>query len=735
MPVLLCLLLVRAVEPSATDVAIAPAPGAPIESVIHVSGHAVPLDAEGRGRVPGDASPSNETLRFYRIAADSSSGERILYYPAEGTLVSWSLTGIDADADATLVVKDRDETWVSARSYRASLEKTRGGRRVRFALPPGVYDVAVVLPNFGPAFAPLDANGGTLEIPSVRLAPAGRVVARVLDARTGKPPQRWSAFASRVGADPNTEETRFFDGFPISEGASALDYRSLPPGNWEVAVVATGRSEPHLPVKLAKAGAVADLGDVYVTDFGRLRVVLEFPGEVPPGTFEVKLTRSRIDPEADPIVLGSRKASGRGDLALEFDGIEPGEVHIECSNAGAHIQRGTSAVVESNRTAEARLVVRRVKIHGSVLRGKEPVIGAEVSPMGGKTPGGKEDPARSDELGAYALEFWGGLDSIGLHTLPPGEKAGYMEIVSIDPEAMDVAHDVLLPGSEIRGIVRDARTSQPIAGAEVMFETATPETEPEDPDNYMSFSIGIETDEEGRFRLANLDEELVDVTVSHDGYSSKYLPAVQPKPEGIELDVRLERGVRVSGRVVDETGSPLPGVTVGLDVARDGFYQGTMTDAEGAYELEGVSSGPHLLFVMPCGRTMVVRRFRIDPGDEDSGVHTEDAQTAREGPPIEVKVENADGSEAQRSVRFAIDGAPLPLNAWYEVTKQCGTYDEIGWSRILLHGFPQGTLSALSAWSQLVYGTFQNDGTASTWTIRLPAAEGKNAESEKSAAR
>ena len=43
-------------------------------------------------------------------------------------------------------------------------------------------------------------------------------------------------------------------------------------------------------------------------------------------------------------------------------------------------------------------------------------------------------------------------------------------------------------------------------------------------------------------------------------------------------------------------------------------------------------------------------------------------------------------------------------------------YDEIGWTHIVLHGFPQGTITALSSSSQTVYGTYQNDGSGSSWT-------------------
>ena len=737
---LLLSLLLAAVADSST-VPLAPAPGAPPAPGIVVSGHAAPLDAEGRGTISSDGSPAADGLRFYRTAPDSSGGARAYYYPADSALASWKLPGVETSAGATVVLKDAAVTWESARSFPAPLEKVDGGRRLRFALSPGTWDVAVVVPGFAPGFVTeLDvyAEDETLNVSAVQLDRAGRVTARVLDARTGKPPDQWKAYASGVGADPESVEAKFFDGWPISSGGATLDFASLPVGGWELRVVAPRRSEPHVAASVPKAGALVELGDLYVTDFGKLRVVLEFPGSVPAGSFEVKLTRSRVEFEGEPIVLGKRTTRARGDAVLEFDAIEPGDVDIECGNADAHIWRNASVIVEPNRTAEARIVFRQVQVHGTVRRGDEAVPGAQVSKPSGRGRWGAAEPVVSDELGGYALDVWGGTDTIVLTTVPPGQTIGYSELVSVDPEAIDVPHDVLLPGGEIRGVVRDADTGVPLAGAEVGFTTAIPEEEPEDLENYTMFVLGMETDAEGRFRLANLEEdEDVDVEVTLEGYSPSRFADVRPKPGGTELDVRLERGVRVSGTVVDESGAPLAGIAVGLDIESRGqdFARTATTSSDGRYEFAGVADGPHVLGLLACGRTIVLRRFAVDgKAAAATGSHTEDIQVTREGSPIDVHLEHSDGSEALQVVRFAIDGVPLPLDAWWEAAKQCGTYDEIGWTHIVLHGFPQGTITALSSSSQTVYGTYQNDGSGSSWTIRLPGAD-LQAEVEKRVAR
>ncbi len=721
----LCLLAAAALE-AATPLPLAPAPGAPAASAIVIAGQPLRLDAAGRGQIPADASPVSEKLRFYRVSPASGS-EQILYYPSDHALASWSLEDVRTSAGATVVIKDSEEGWENAHDHPAPLETAGDGRRVRFAIAPGTWDVAVVVPGYAPAFVlGLDVydDDETLAVAAVKLARAGRVTARILDARTGKPPDRWEAFVSGAGADADTEETKFFAGRPISKGTPALDFASLPVGGWEVRVVAPGRSEPHVAARVPNAGALVELGDVYVTDFGKLRVVLEFPDEVPGGTFDVQVLRPGAESEDEAVLLASRKAKARRDATLDFDGIEPGEVRVEAFNVDESISQHATAVIEPDRIAQARVVFRRVTLHGTVRRGDRIVTGAQLQAKTTSGPVAMEGlvPAVSDELGMYAFELWGGSDSLTVRTRPPDQKIGYTELVAVDPDASDVLHDVELPAGEIRGVVRDASTGLAIAGADVRIATAGPEDDAKEP----AYLLGASTDAEGRFRLADLEEnEEVDLEVTHDGYTPVRQYSIRPRPGGSPLDVRLEPGIRLSGRVVDEWGVPLPGVTVGLDVVNgQDFARTATTGRDGLYAFTGVADGSHVLGVFGCGRTIVLRRFSVDAFVQDEGEsHTENVQVPREGSPLDVRIEKSDGTEANAVVRFEINGIPLPLNDWYEAAKRCGIYDEIGWSRMILHGFPRGTITAFSPSSPVVYGTFDNDGLQSTWTIRLPDSD------------
>jgi len=741
MALLPCLILGTA---AAATIPLGPAPGASSASAIALSGHEVPLDAQGRGRIPRDAALEAKGLRFYRTEPDAHGGEQVFYYSVGGTLVFASLHASANAHAAEVVVKEHAQTWDSARSFEASIEPgaavaaAAGGGRVRFVLPPGTWDAAIVVPGSAPAFAPgILAKGESLDLGTLKLQPAGRVKARVLDARSGKAPERWVAYVSRVGGDPKSEEAQFFEKRPVARETAALDFESLPVGGWQLRVESPGRSQPRKPVMLSSPGAIADLGDVYVTDFGNLRVVLEFPEQVPPGTFEIKLKRSDLRDDDPAVEIGSRSVTARKDTAVDFPGVEPGEIRIECSNKDAQLWREESAVVEPGQTAEARILVRPVRLHGVVRRGDETVPAAAVSSPAGRRGFEDPPPAMSDELGVYELKVWGGADTVFLTTLPPDQTTPYAEFVEVNPVSTEIEHDVDLPAAEIRGVVRDAATGAPLEGAAVDFTTALADQESEP--NATSFQLGQKTDKEGRFRLANLTAHPVDVEVTHEGYGPAKFPTVHPTPEGVDLDVRLEKGIRLSGTVAEEDGSPVPGATVGLDVEAQGqfFNRTATTSGDGRFEFTGVASGSHALVLIRCGRTIVLRSFVVgSPEAEGAEGHREDIQLHGETPSLSVRFENADGSPAKKTMfRWAVDGVALPFADWYETVLQCGYPDAAEPDRILLHGFPPGTITALSFFSQMVYGTFLNDGSQGAWTIRIPSDTNAHAQTKEQASR
>lgn len=137
-------------------------------------------------------------------------------------------------------------------------------------------------------------------------------------------------------------------------------------------------------------------------------------------------------------------------------------------------------------------------------------------------------------------------------------------------------------GWTVRGVVRDAETDAPVAGAKVRLYVFSAPMGSLDPRGSAT------TDRLGRFELLGVMPGSHEVRVEHPRYADKDV-RLPHEPEGAEvavtLDAKLRRvpGGRVSGRVTDREGSPLPGVEV-----RDADRVSAVSDCQGRFVLEYV---------------------------------------------------------------------------------------------------------------------------------------------------
>ncbi|HVT44492.1 MAG TPA: carboxypeptidase regulatory-like domain-containing protein [Thermoanaerobaculia bacterium] len=108
--------------------------------------------------------------------------------------------------------------------------------------------------------------------------------------------------------------------------------------------------------------------------------------------------------------------------------------------------------------------------------------------------------------------------------------------------------------------------------------------------------------EDGRFILENVRFGTHELTVSAPGHVTYRLPGVKLDEENpsVEVEIELETGVRLAGRVTGTDGLPLSGVTVQADAEESdagpmrGFGRrapAISTDANGDYVLEGIEPG------------------------------------------------------------------------------------------------------------------------------------------------
>src|SRR5262245_21367403 len=356
---------------------------------------------------------STPGFRFYRI------GDRAFYYPADDTLVTWPLPGLDRvdGAEAEVVVKGHlSDSWEKSRTFAAPVEKADGARSVRFALAPGAWDLAILAPGFEPVFlGNVRPEGESRTLTPAKLARAARLRGRIREARSGKAPEKWSARVRRVAGGPDEgEATRFFATRPIQSDRAALDFSSLPAGAWDLDVVVPGIGRRATLVRAPKPGSVADLGDFYISPSGRLRVTLAFPSEVPAEEFVVRIVRQGPDTGQQEVDLGKRTVAPKAETRVEFETVEPGPVTVRAQNRSGEIERAEGIEIRSAETAEVRLDFYPMTLHGRVRRGDAGVPDATVRAAVGMM--GKNPAATSDELGDYSLRFWAAGDAVSLTT-------------------------------------------------------------------------------------------------------------------------------------------------------------------------------------------------------------------------------------------------------------------------------------------------------------------------------
>ena len=152
-------------------------------------------------------------------------------------------------------------------------------------------------------------------------------------------------------------------------------------------------------------------------------------------------------------------------------------------------------------------------------------------------------------------------------------------------------------GWTVRGVVRDAETDAPVAGAKVRPQVVAAPLVVPDRRRWAT------TDRLGKFELLGVMPGSHEVHIEHPRYADKDV-RFPHEPDGAEaavtLDARLRRvpGGRVSGRVTDREGSPLPGGNV---IGRE--RGSAESDAQGRFVLEYVQwATPVRQFALTRGR-------------------------------------------------------------------------------------------------------------------------------------
>jgi hypothetical protein len=203
-----------------------------------------------------------------------------------------------------------------------------------------------------------------------------------------------------------------------------------------------------------------------------------------------------------------------------------------------------------------------------------------------------------------------------------------------------------------------------------------------------------ETDADGRFRISaalEANDGSLDLRVSAPNCTDLFVE-VPNALESPPLDVRLWRSAHVRGRVVDETGNPLPGAYVSLCSSGSSSVE---TDATGAFRL-AAPAGDLTLAVMLRGTVSFRETFAgVAPGrEQDAGT----VVLAKSGA-VEGSVRRASGEVGER-LTIVLAEVGRTKRRW------AGLTDSAGWYRVEVDASDGGAVEVLAA--EESYGPLSN---------------------------
>lgn len=401
-----------------------------------------------------------------------------------------------------------------------------------------------------------------------------------------------------------TDEAGRFSLPPLSPGEYRLEVRTaggrLHHGE-PFAVPALAALKGKAPEGKTAAPPRLDLGEIVLPQGLSAEVVVTSAAGLPLEGVEVGAVQG-TRPEEARFFEARPKTAGIGVKAV-LSGFEPaGPVAVTC-RAEEHLEavlrfEAPPPLVECVLEPAARLA-------GTVVdSGDAPVPGVTVSLTPGKLTATTDGRGRFS-FGGLAAGAW------RLVAAAPGFAPGRVEVELASGRAVDLDPIVLAPGRALRGVVRDAATGEPVAGARLMVTDPT--------------GGGAATsDAEGLFSLESGDREPLGLRVAAAGYAPT---RVEVPPDAFDAEepfpVEISRGGTIRVEAWDETAdAPCQGCAV--SVQGGPTPAGTLTtDGQGAAVTEPLAPGDYFVGLVrqqSSGRVVTVqgggdqRRVRVATG-------------------------------------------------------------------------------------------------------------------------
>jgi len=311
-----------------------------------------------------------------------------------------------------------------------------------------------------------------------------------------------------------------------------------------------------------------------------------------------------------PVAGATVRLSHEGDVSIvqtgadgiaRADALEPGEWALSASADGHEPAAATTRELRAGETTNVEI---------KLAAGGRSLSGIVTDASGGPIGGARIDAAKLDGSiqpsdavastltgpdGHYKLSVAEGQLLVAASEPSYAPQSRYVEVGA----AGGSADFQLVPGGVIEGIVRNAQSREPVAGAIVGAERDTPAMFGERSRHEAT------TGKDGRYRLAGLRPGAYELDAKATGVASSAptLVGLGVAEQVTDIEILVGNAPSIRGVVVDESGTPAAGVAVSA-FGGDDSAEAT-SDAKGAFVLDGLTAGRY---------TLVGRSERFLPG-------------------------------------------------------------------------------------------------------------------------
>lgn len=464
-----------------------------------------------------------------------------------------------------------------------------------------------------PQSASLEPRPGSVVVGRIRLGRAPVAMATVSVVPHGLAARR--RFTVPLGLDGEVEElSRAVE----TDERGAFRLPPLGPGDYLLEIRAGGQLHHGEPFTLEPVEMRSPNGpkreSPAVLDLGEIALAAGI-------TVEVYVTDARGQP-----LSSARVGAHQGERPTFFEadadetgravltGLEPVEpLSIRCVAEGYQSRRRS---FDSPPAAMSCSLPELAALSGRVLDGsEEPVEGATVT----LEPGDRR--ARSDPDGQFSLEGLVAGD-YEVRIAAGSYRSERLEVELAAGEEGEMEPVILLPGEEVRGVVRDAVSGAPVAGASVVIT---------DPPG----GGGALSDREGEFRLTADRDEALEIEVVADGYPTtrRRVPASELTAEE-PVAIELERGGRIEVVAWQRDGEgPCVGCAIGIQPSPGGGR--LRTDASGRALSKILAPGRYQVILVDEVSLGSVLRVRGGHNNRHARVRPGQTVTVRFGEPRE----------------------------------------------------------------------------------------------------